>query len=188
MFNNGYNVKNELKSFTLNELQKLQEEQSFPFSVLLLNLTGDLNIGMIIRTCVLMGADKVHVLGRRRIDSRSLVGAQNYIDINRVWALDDEEEIDPDTFREYCESEDINPVLVEQGGTPLHKVDWFGDDIPDHPTFVFGTESEGIPAEIMDMGYPVLSIPQRGVMRSFNVSSAASIILWDYASYMGYIE
>jgi tRNA(Leu) C34 or U34 (ribose-2'-O)-methylase TrmL len=63
---------------------------------------------------------------------------------------------------------------------------------PRPPLFLFGSESHGIPELITnqkvdseyDMGWNYeferISIPQRGVLRSFNVSAAMAIVCWDY--------
>jgi len=47
--------------------------------------------------------------------------------------------------------------------------------------FLFGSESHGVPQIISDeRAFAKVSIGQRGVLRSFNVSAAMNIIIWDY--------
>ena len=183
--NNGFNVRDEYKNLTVPELKEIQDKESLPFSVVALNLNGDLNIGMMIRTAALLGASDFYIFGRRKIDRRPLVGVQNYMNIHRVWGLDTNEEIDYLSFQELCKTYKLSPVLVEQGGTPLNEVNW--SDYPS-PTFVFGNEGDGLPTEFIESDYPKISIPQVGVMRSFNVAAAASIVLWDYVSKTGQVK
>lgn len=179
---NGFNVGKDLKTKSVEELRIEQEKASYPYSIILLNLTGDLNIGVAIRTASLLGAESVHVFGRRRIDRRSLVGTQNYITIYREDGLDEDGNIDFSQFIKYCEKNELNPVLVEHGGVPLPKINWKADGRYWKPCFVFGNEGSGIPEEFLCSDLPVISIPQIGVMASYNVSSAASIVMWDYVS------
>jgi tRNA G18 (ribose-2'-O)-methylase SpoU len=48
------------------------------------------------------------------------------------------------------------------------------------PCLVFGSESKGIPQEIVnDSRAEVVAIPQVGVIRSYNVSAAAAIAMWE---------
>lgn len=176
-----FNVVDKHKSCSVDDLRKIQETESFPFSVMALNITGDLNIGMMIRTATLLGAEKVYIFGRRKIDNRSLVGCQNYVIIDRQWGLDDDENLSLDSFLDVCKKEELNPVLIEHGGKPLHKVNW-KDGTYHKPCFVFGNEGTGIPDEFMNHNFTKVSIPQRGVMRSYNVAAAASIVMWDYVS------
>jgi tRNA G18 (ribose-2'-O)-methylase SpoU len=74
---------------------------------------------------------------------------------------------------------------VEQGGVPL-------DEFSFKPYFpktldegwklclVMGSESYGIPSDmIKEMGAPVVTISQYGVMRSLNVSIATGIVLYE---------
>jgi tRNA(Leu) C34 or U34 (ribose-2'-O)-methylase TrmL len=50
---------------------------------------------------------------------------------------------------------------------------------------VFGSESHGLPEVVANNPhFYKLTIPQRGVLRSFNVSAAMNIILWDYLKEM----
>ena len=43
-----------------------------------------------------------------------------------------------------------------------------------------GNESEGLPPEILTLGFPRITIAQYGVVRSLNVSVAASIVAYEY--------
>ena len=78
-------------------------------------------------------------------------------------------------------------ILCETGGEVLGKDNWTYDknNPPvQHPLFLFGSESHGIPEKVSNAFDRKISIPQRGVMRSFNVSAAMNIICWDYIKEM----
>ena len=75
------------------------------------------------------------------------------------------------------------PVFVEQGGTPLNKVDWWNWILsmqPLRPCLVFGNENRGVQDDLLhDRRGRIVSIPQHGVIRSFNVASASAIVMYD---------
>lgn len=182
---NFWNVHDRYKGLSVDELKKVQTEQSLPFAVCVLNLTGDLNTGMIVRTACTMGAQHVILYGRRKYDKRSTVGAQNYIPIDRIAGLTtDGETFAATPFRKMMTTLGYVPVFVEQGGTPVETIDW-DNFVPagGTPCLVFGNESHGIPPAMME-GELVVSISQRGVLRSLNVSAAASIVIHSLASHL----
>ncbi len=179
---NAFNVRNEYKHLSIEELKTIQQQSALPFRVCAVNIEGDLNVGMMARTAALVGVEKFYVFGRRRFDRRSLVGAQNYLPIERVDGLDETGNIDHIKFLEFCDREQIMPILFEHGGTMLGRVKWHTltiDAKKNNKTLclVFGNESTGFPI-IFRSSHPIVSINQMGVLRSFNVAAAASIAMW----------
>ena len=169
-----YNVADEYKDNTVEENRAICNKQSLPFSIAVMSVAGDLNIGMMMRTASLLGASDFFIFGRRKYDKRSTVGAQNYINVHRY-------PMDVKSLHDVCQDTGYQPVFIEQGGLtlPLTEGEW--NRMPTKPMFVFGSESDGIPEDIIyTFPYaPIISIPQRGVLRSYNVSSAMSIVTWE---------
>lgn len=174
---NAWNVHDHLKGRSITSLRDYQANDSLPFGVCAVNLLGDLNVGIILRTAALTGARKVFVFGRKNYDKRSTVGAEKYLDIEFVDGMLDDTTVDPSAFHLALFESGYYPVFVEQGGVPLDEYDWFPAHENFMPCLVFGNEGLGIPETLMDPGCEIVSIPQRGVIRSFNVSSAASIVM-----------
>lgn len=185
---NGFNVKDEYKNSSIEELQGLCEKESRSFSVCILNLTGDLNVGMMMRSASLFGAKEFVIYGRRKYDKRSTVGAQNYIKNERVEGLtEDGKHFDIPSFIDLVERKNWFPIFVEHDGMDLAVVDWKAELKIwkfKHPCFIFGNETVGIPENLITYfhGFDSLnvSIPQMGVLRSFNVSASMNIVIWDY--------
>ena len=138
----------------------------------ILNLAGDLNVGMIMRTACIMGAERLIIFGRRRYDKRSTVGAQNYIPVARIAGLNDDLTFDVEAFDATMLRWNYQPVFIETGGNSIDATDW--KSISPKPCLVFGNEGQGIPDYIM-RDYMRVSIDQRGVLRSLNVAVAAGI-------------
>lgn len=181
------NVHDHLKQFTVPELYEINMNDRLPFAVAVLNVTGELNVGTIVRNALLTGAHTFGCLGRRRFDKRGCVGSENYINIDCVDALlDDGITIDSEIVWKWFDDNNYVPIFVEQGGTIVQKMDWqkvMIDISPKQPCFVFGNENRGIPDSVMNdsrKSYKV-SINQRGIIRSYNVGSASAIILHDFA-------
>ena len=78
---NHFNVRDEFKDNTVAENVAICNRDRLKFSVGCINVTGDLNIGMMIRSACLFGAENFYIFGRNKFDKRSTVGAENYINI-----------------------------------------------------------------------------------------------------------
>lgn len=191
---NNFNVHDQYKHLSVEELKEICRSEQNPFSVCLLNVTGDLNVGVSIRSASLMGAERVFVFGRRKFDNRSLVGADKYIEVVKLDGMNENLEIVPEEFEKFLHSSGYLPVFVELGGLELGKFCWRDQlTVKDSflkPMFIFGNEGMGIPEKILEIGNKFehsfrVSIPQKGVLRSFNVSAAANIIGWDFINSLG---
>lgn len=173
---NLWNVQDQYKDLSLTELQAVQSSQQLDFAICTLSLTGDLNVGMIMRTACLMGAKHMIIFGRRRYDKRTTVGAHNYIPVTRVDGLTEQLEFDVDVFNNTMQKFNYAPIFVETGGTPIRKIDWCSIDRV--PCLVVGNEGIGCPDYLIG-NHPKVSIDQRGVLRSLNVAVAAGIAMYE---------
>jgi len=192
------NVADEYKKNTVEENQAISKDKRHDASICVLSVTGGLNISTIIRTSHNLGFKENIILGKTKFDRRGLVGAQNYSEITKIEGLTENGEIDSDVFMTTMVEKDLFPIFVETGGILLNEVHW-GNMLKNYirldqsrPCFIFGNEQEGIPQNILDtadefaMSFTV-SIPNLGIMRSYNVATAASIVMWDYVAKMGLV-
>jgi tRNA G18 (ribose-2'-O)-methylase SpoU len=184
--NDVKNVHNELQHLSVPELQNISLADRMPWHVCCLNLSGDLNVGTVIRSAHLLGAKSVIIFGRTRIDNRSLVGAANYITVHRIAGLDENLSYDVDIFKKTIQDYNLVPIICESGGENLFELPWKNRinsilNSEKEPCLVLGNESNGIPFDIIEYVKNVensftVTIPMKGVIRSFNVASAFSII------------
>lgn len=177
---NNFNVHDHLKHMNVDELKAIQKRQSFPYAVGAINIDGNLNMGMMIRTAAIMGAEKFFVFGKRKYDKRSCVGSHNYIEIEKHADFDDW------WFKKTNLSQHIHyvPFLIETGGWPIDKIKSHMESVRKgssnfHPLILFGSESNGIPSHLLERFHLKYEIPQVGVIRSLNVSAACAIALWE---------
>lgn len=166
----NWNIRDELKGLELDEILTYQKKNGF--SVCMINTTGSLNIGVVLRSAVLFGADKFYITGKQRYDKRSTVGAHNYIQVDKIKTFD------YDLMIERIILDGYTPVFIETNGKPISTI--HNDARIYKPCFIFGEEGAGIPEELLSKNYPIFEIPMFGVLRSYNVSVAASIAMYEY--------
>jgi len=189
------NVRTEFQDFNQVLLKKIQNSLSKKYSILLFNIRTNGNIAMTIRTACLLGCKEVIICGRKHYDRRFTTGSHNYIPIS-YWntplkvsikclnSIETEEIVyyNPVEFVKMCG--DRTPIFIEQGGKDIRNVSW---KLLENPLLIVGNESDGIPSffiKTVKRLIPetiVISIPQFSVMRSLNVSVAASIAMWEVA-------
>lgn len=181
---NNFNVHDHFKDLTVDELRIENMKSRLPFAVCAWNIDGNLNIGMMIRTACNLGAERFVVIGRRHYDKRSCVGSNHYYPITVVNGYDVNADVyDPVPFWNTMAEYGYTPVFLETWGESLSGSNF---DISSFastglkPCLVFGSEGKGLPPDVVnDPRARVFSIPQAGVIRSFNVSAAAAIAMWE---------
>ena len=169
-----YNVHSILQDKGKEELKDIATKLAIPVHLMLLNLDGNMNIAMSIRSAAVLGASDVWIIGRRSYDARPEVGAKNYIRVHKIESLGE----DPITF---FKTIGVQPYLIEQGGQALEEMKFpVQSDLP--PCFIMGSESHGIDEKTLKslVDVPRITISQYGLVRSFNVSIAASIVMYEY--------
>ena len=168
-----YNVHTCFQHLDPTETREISLALAVPVHLMLFNLDGNMNIAMSIRSAAVLGCSDVWIVGRKSYDARAEVGAKHYLRIHKVDSLED-----PMTFFEDLR---IQPFLVEQGGTPLEEMN-FKPYTKGPVCFIMGSESDGIPEGFLRKmkKVPRLTISQYGMVRSFNVSISASIVLYEY--------
>ena len=109
-----YNVRDEYKQNTYEQNVAITMSEQRTFSVGCINITGELNVGMMIRSACLFGAENFYIFGRKKFDKRSTVGAEKYINIVQ-YTFDDPMTADESILTE-MKLLKHSVVLCEQGG------------------------------------------------------------------------
>ncbi len=164
------NVADYLKWMTESETKKYLDEKRLNFDVLILNLLFDNNAGNIVRSANAFGANEIILYGHKKFDRRASVGAEFYSHFRHLKFTEDLDEL----FKEY---EMIVAVENTEDAVPLRTFEWNKNK---RTLMIFGQESSGIPKEILDKCHAIVTIKQRGSVRSLNVAVAAGIVMNDY--------
>lgn len=165
-----FNVKDELKTSTVEQIRLWQESISMPYSVAMYNTVKDFNLASVIRNACAFGLEKIYIIGRRNWDRRGAVGAQNYVNIEHV-----------ETFEQLHAMFGSKLVGLElpehypsvQRFTKLHEFEFFPGDC-----ILMGEENAGIPVDDLEKLIHKVYIPQPGAMRSLNAATAAGIAMY----------
>jgi len=176
-----YNVHTPFQDMTKEKTKSISNKLCLPYALCLLNFTGDSNIGMSVRTAAVMGASDIYIIGKKKYDKRSAVGAYHYIKIHREGWL-----TDPVRF---FEAEGYVPIIIEQGGQPLEDFDFKPYFKPESkPVLIMGSEGEGVDkiwlAKLKKAGAKTITISQCGIIRSLNVSVASSMVMYELCKQM----
>jgi tRNA G18 (ribose-2'-O)-methylase SpoU len=169
-----YNVQNIFQRMDNDKVKNISLQMSLPAALILFNVDGGINISMAIRSAALFGFSDVYIVGKRKRDKRGDVGACNYIKVHQIETINDE----------YFKENKLIPIIVEQNGQPLEEFD-FRQYFPKtnmsntafKVAFIVGSEQDGVNIKLNG---PMITISQYGVMRSFNVAMASSIVMYEY--------
>lgn len=166
------NVADYLKWLSEEETKKYLEEKRLNFGVLIMNILFDNNAGNIVRSANAFGASEIILYGHKKFDRRASVGAEFYSHFRHLKFVEDLDKL----FEEY-------EIVVGIENTPDAKsLSEFKWDKNKKTLMIFGQESAGIPEEILKKCESVVSITQKGSVRSLNVAVAAGIVMNDYAT------
>lgn len=168
--NTTRNVVDHLAWMSDEDIMKQLNHYKQNYSLLLVNIEYDNNIGNIIRSANAFGVDKIYIYGRKKFDRRGSVGAEFFINFEYVKFID---ELDGVIF-EYD-----NIIAIENNieSISLTNFKW---EYKKKNLIIFGQEQNGIPEILLSKSNIKLSIPQIGSVRSLNVATTAGIVMYDY--------
>jgi tRNA(Leu) C34 or U34 (ribose-2'-O)-methylase TrmL len=166
------NVIDEFKQLTNEEIHKRLDERSNEFAVLMIHVTGDFNIGTVLRSANFHGAREFFYFGRRKFDRRGCVGVHNYTKMQHLESTQNILQL-KDRYTLVGLENNISDTVS------IHGFDW---NLAKPPCIVVGEECNGITDDIISMCDALVEIPNFGSVRSMNVGVAASIAMHDYVS------
>jgi len=164
------NVIDKYKKLSKEEIKKDLDSKRNPFSVLICNLNYCNNVGSILRSANIFNAEQVIIFGRRNYNRKAALGAYHYVNLRLTNSY------------EYLMNEIVKsrPLIACEnnimGSKPLVGYQW-----RPHSIIAFGSESQGLPADILYDATDIIEVTQYGCTRSLNVSVAAGIIMHECA-------
>lgn len=158
----------------LNLFEKILENRTSYFTVVLEDIYQSQNASAVLRTCDCFGIQNVNVIEKR-----------NEFNVNKEVALGSSKWL---TIRKFAEKENNSleaiRTLKKEGfrivATSPHTNDTLLDDFDiekGKAAFVFGSELPGISETIMSEADEFVKIPMYGFTESFNISVSAAILL-----------
>lgn len=128
------------------------------------------NASAVIRSCDVFGIQKAHIIEDRfgqRLDKNIAMGAQKWVDIERYSTVEPcIRKLRGDGYKIIATTPNSDSTLLEDF------------KLEDKVALFFGTEKEGLSAEVIEQADGTLKIPMSGFSESLNISVSAAIILY----------
>lgn len=166
------NVVDKYKGWMEDLIKEDLKKKSFPFAVLMSQLSGDFNFSSVIRTANFLGASAIYYYGNKRYDKRGAQGAYHYSSVTFLPEFKDIEALKEKYSFVALENN------IEEEPVSILNFDW-----PINSLIILGEEGLGIPKELLKICNHVIEIPNYGSVRSLNVGAAASFAMGSYHSY-----
>ena len=146
--------------------------------VILHNIRSHYNVGAIFRTADGAGVRKIYLVGYtpapkdrfgRSVPeiSKTALGAEQAI----PWEKND----DILALIESLQANGVKVVAVEQAKNSTQLYDFV---VPESVAYIFGSETEGLPKEVLESVDEVLELPMLGSKESLNVSVTVGVVLY----------
>lgn len=174
------NVIPKYKTWSDEKIKADLQAKALPFSVAMMQLQGDFNIGTLVRNANAFGAREVFYVGNKKWDRRGAVGTYHYIDVKHFYTVDE--------FLDYaCQHytlialegrEQVKEIVPELYVHPIFSYTW-----PEEPVcMIFGEEGAGLGDDVLYTCDQAVEIPQTGSVPSLNVGVASGIAMASYVA------
>lgn len=161
------NVTDEYKGMPLDQIVPLLDDKGTGLEIAVENLERDFNMGTIVRTANAFGVRTVHVIGRRQWNKRGAMATDKYLHMRYHQSVDN--------FFAAIDGRTVVAIEITPDAKPMHAV-----VLPKQAVLVFGSEANGITAELLQKAALVVAIEQFGSTRSINVGVAAGIAMYQW--------
>lgn len=142
---------------------------SHPFGVAVYNISKEFNIGSLLRTAHCAKVKDFYLIGEKSFNTYASVSSEKWTKVIHYESLE--------SFIKKIDTTNYNLVLIEQAKNSISLFDF---DYPANPLFLLGAEKGGLPELLKTSNYPILEIPQFGLVHSLNLSCSGSIVIYHY--------
>jgi tRNA G18 (ribose-2'-O)-methylase SpoU len=156
-------------SMPLDEIRDSLAGLRRPLSVAILRARNPFNVGAIIRVAHSFLAREIILVGTEPYYERASMGMERY---ETIVCLPDEA-----AFLERVRAQGRKLVVFEKEAA---RVDLWHADLPEDCVMLFGSETTGVPEELIAAADLVVGIPMYGINHSFPVTVAAGIAMAEW--------
>ena len=168
----------EYKGLPNEEVLSRLDQKRTSLEIAIENLSHDFNIGTIVRNANAFNVAKVHILGKRKYNRRGAMVTDKYLHMNHFENVED--------FVVDAHARGKIVVAIDNNrpeSKPLQ-----GAKLQPNSILVFGSESDGISQELLDLADCCYYIEQLGSTRSINVGCASAVALYEFTRRLGYFN
>lgn len=172
------NLIDEYKGLPNEEVLSRLDQKRTSLEIAIENLSHDFNIGTIVRNANAFNVSKVHILGKRKYNRRGAMVTDKYLHIDHFENIAD--------FVKEAHARGKIVVAIDNNrpeSKPLQSAEILPNSI-----LVFGSESDGISQELLDLADCCYYIEQLGSTRSINVGCASAVALYEFTRRLGYFN
>ena len=172
------NLMDEYKGLPNEEVLFRLDQKRTSLEVAIENLSHDFNIGTIVRNANAFNVSKVHILGKRKYNRRGAMVTDKYLHMTHFESVAE--------FVKDAHERGMKVIAIDNNrpeSKPLQQ-----SKIEPNSILVFGSESDGISQELLDLADACMYIEQLGSTRSINVGCASAIALYEYTRRLGYLN
>lgn len=184
--NDTRNLRDQFKGLENNEVFIHLSKNRSSLEVAIENVGHDFNIGTVVRNANNFNVSKVHIIGRKKYNRRGAMCTDKYLEICHWESV--AEFLKSQKNRELVAIENnIPPEILEsvyKNDSNLAKTgvkSLMLKNFVQNTTLVFGSESDGISAELLKSCQDIREIPDFGSTRSVNVGVASGIAMYEWA-------
>lgn len=172
------NLIDEYKGLPNEEVLSRLDQKRTSLEIAIENLSHDFNIGTIVRNANAFNVSKVHILGKRKYNRRGAMVTDKYLHIDHFENIAD--------FVADAHARGKIVVAIDNNRPESRPLQ--GAEILPNSILVFGSESDGISQELLDLTDCCYYIEQLGSTRSINVGCASAVALYEFTRRLGYFN
>jgi len=160
------NVIDRYRYWSVEAIRRDLDATRHPFQVAIENWQHDMNIGSIVRSANAFGAERVHIIGRRRWNKRGAMVTDRYQHIDQ--------HDDVSAFVSSARAAELPIIAVDNvlGSIAIERF-----ELPARCVLLFGQEGPGLSGEALSAADATVEISQFGSTRSINASAAAAVVM-----------
>lgn len=162
------NLIDEYKGLSNEEVFEALSKKRNGLEVAIENVEHDFNIGTVVRNANSFNVSKVHIIGKKKYNRRGAMCTDKYLEI-LYW----------DNIEDFLVSQQGRELVAIENNTPRALP--LGDkEFTGKTTLIFGSENNGISAELLEKAQDVRYIESFGSTRSVNVGVASGIAMYEW--------
>ena len=169
------NLMDEYKGLSNEAVTAELDKKRVPLEVAIENLGHDFNIGTIVRNANAFNVARVHVVGKRRYNRRGAMVTDRYLHMDHFAEVTD--------FVADARARGMKIVAIENNRPEAKPL--AGAKLSENAILCFGSESDGISDELLNLADEIYYIEQLGSTRSINVGCASAVAMYEWVRRMG---
>lgn len=162
------NLIDEYKGLSNEEVFEALSKKRNTLEVAIENVEHDFNIGTVVRNANSFNVSKVHIIGRKKYNRRGAMCTDKYLEILH-W----------NSLEEFLASQEGRELVAIENNTP-RALPLGEKKFTENTTLIFGSENNGISAELLEKATDVRYIESFGSTRSVNVGVASGIAMYEW--------